>query len=322
MVSMKLQKLYELAVQKGIEADPRPKTEIADYLKKEKESFSNLSKKEQGLFDLDRLKNPYADTRVLFGDLNAEVKKIAVGIDLEATELLLVNELNKNGAKIDLALAHHPEGIALAALDKVMKLQEDLYSQAGVPINVIEKLMDKEIQKVIRSIHPINHSKNIDVAKLLKIPYACTHTVADNLAYRFVEKLIQKKQPKTVGDVIEALLGESEYEESAKRGIAPMTFVGSKNSKAGKVVITGFTGGTSGSEEVYESMKHAGIGTEVAMHMKPEARKQAEKHHINVVVAGHIASDSLGMNLLCDAFQKAGVKEIVSLGGFTRFKRS
>ncbi len=88
-----------------------------------------------------------------------------------------------------------------------------------------------------------------------------------------------------------------------------------------KVVVTGFTGGTSGSAEVYESMKHAGVGTEIAMHMKPEARKEAEKHHINVVVAGHIASDSLGMNLLCDAFQKAGVKEIVPMGGFTRFAR-
>jgi putative NIF3 family GTP cyclohydrolase 1 type 2 len=68
-------------------------------------------------------------------------------------------------------------------------------------------------------------------------------------------------------------------------------------------------------------MKHAGVGTEIAMHMKPEARKEAEKHHINVVVAGHIASDSLGMNLLCDAFMKEGVKEIVPFGGFTRFAR-
>ncbi|MFH1546357.1 MAG: NGG1p interacting factor NIF3 [Patescibacteria group bacterium] len=318
---MQLQKIYELAIQKGIENDPRPKSEITRFLADEKKVFEKLEKKEREFFDPERLKNPYSDTRILFGNPNSEVKKIAVGIDFDSGELLLVHELNRSGKKIDLALSHHPEGIALARLDGVMKLQEDLYSQAGVPINIIEKLMDKEIQKVIRAIHPINHQKNIDIARILKIPYACTHTVADNLAYRFVEKLIQKKQLRTVGDVIDVLLNEPEYRESAKRGVPPIAFVGNKNSRAGKVVVTGFTGGTSGSSEVYESMKHAGVGTEIAMHMKPEARKEAEKHHINVVIAGHIASDSLGMNLLCDAFQKAGVKEILPMGGFTRFVR-
>jgi putative NIF3 family GTP cyclohydrolase 1 type 2 len=318
---MKLQKIYELAVQKGIENDPRSKSEVSDFIKKEKETFKKLSKKEQTIFDSERLENPYSDTRILTGSPGTEVKKIAVGIDLEADGLLLINELNKKKAQIDLALSHHPEGIALAKLDGVMKLQEDLYAHAGVPVNVIEKLMDKEVQKIIRGVHPINHQKNIDIARLLQLPYACTHTPADNMAYRFVEKLIAKKKPKIVADVIDALLTEPEFQESAKRGVAPIAFVGNKNSKAGKVVVTGFTGGTSGSAEVYESMKHAGVGTEIAMHMKPEARKEAEKHHINVVVAGHIASDSLGMNLLCDALQKEGVKEIIPLGGFTRFKR-
>jgi hypothetical protein len=318
---MKLQKIYELAVQKGIEDDPRSKSEVADFLKKEKETFTKLSKKEQKIFDSERIYNPYADTRILFGSSNVEVKKMAVGIDLEADGLLLINELNKKKAKIDLALSHHPEGIALAKLDAVMRLQEDLYSCVGVPINVIEKLMDKEVQRVVRGIHPINHQKNIDVARLLQIPYVCTHTPADNMAYRFVEKLMTKQKPKTVGDVIDALLTEPEFQKSAKQGVSPIAFVGSKESKVGRIVVTGFTGGTSGSAEVYESMKHAGIGTEIAMHMKPEARKEAEKHHINVVVAGHIASDSLGMNLLCDELQKAGVKEIVELGGFTRFSR-
>ncbi len=318
---MKLQKLYELAVQKGIDTDPRSKAEVADFLKKEKNIFQKLEKKEKEFFDSERLKNPYADTRILFGSPNTEVKKIAVGIDLESDALLLVSELNRSGKKIDLALSHHPEGIALARLDAVMRLQENLYEQAGVPINVIEKLMDKETARVIRAVHPINHQKNIDTARLLGIPYACTHTVADNLAYHFVKKLIEKKKPKTVEDILNALLSEPEFRESAKQGVAPIAFVGNKNSKVGKTVVTGFTGGTSGSAEVYESMKHAGVGTEIAMHMKPEAREQAQKHHINVVVAGHIASDSLGMNLLCDEFEKAGVKEIIPMGGFTRFKR-
>ena len=37
------------------------------------------------------------------------------------------------------------------------------------------------------------------------------------------------------------------------------------------------------------------------MHISDEHKKEAEKHHINVVIAGHIASDNLGMNLLLDS---------------------
>lgn len=319
---MQIKEIYELAIEKGRATDPRSKAEIDRFLANEKKEFDKLDKKEQEFFDSERLKNPYSDTRILVGDPKTEVKKMAVGIDLESDGLLLIHELNKSGAKIDLALSHHPEGIALAKLDGVMRIQEDLYTHAGVPINVIEKLMDKETARIIRGIHPINHQKNIDVARLLEIPYICTHTVADNLAYRFVEKLVEKKKPRTLGDIIDALLEEPEFRESAKRGVPPITFVGNKKSQAGKITVSGFTGGTSGSADVYESLKHAGVGTEIAMHMKPEAQKAAEKHHINVVIAGHIASDSLGMNLLLDEIEKKSKIEIVELGGFTRFSRN
>lgn len=318
---MQLQKIYETAIEKGRAADPRSKVEVDRFLADTKKEFEKLDEKEREFFDSEKLKNPYSDTRVLVGDPKSEIKKMAVGIDLESDALLLIHELNRGGAKIDLALSHHPEGIALAQLDGVMRIQEDLYAEAGVPINVIEKLMDKETAKIIRGIHPINHQKNLDVARLLKIAYACTHTPADNLAYRFVEKLIAKKKPRTLGEIIDVLLDEPEFRESAKRGVPPIAFVGSKKSKAGKIAVSGFTGGTSGSAEVYESLKHAGVGTEIAMHMKPEAQKAAEKHHINVVIAGHIASDSLGMNLLLDEIEKKSKIEIVPLGGFTRFSR-
>ncbi|MFH1375361.1 MAG: NGG1p interacting factor NIF3 [Patescibacteria group bacterium] len=318
---MKLQAIYDLVVGLGRQNDPRPMIEVKRFLSEEKKAYEKLDKQKKELFDAERLQNPYADTRILFGDSAREIKKMAVGIDLDSSELLLINELNKSGGKIDLAFAHHPEGIALARLADVMKLQEEMYEEVGVPANVIEKLMDKEVTRVDRAIHPINHEKNIDLARLLKIPYLCAHTAADNMAYRYIQKLMGKKKPRTVGDAIDILLGEPEYETAAKRGVAPLAFVGSKKSKAGKVTVTGFTGGTSGSPDVYESLKQAGIGTEIAMHMKPEAQKEAEKHHINVVVAGHIASDSLGMNLLCDEIEKKGVK-ILPLGGFTRFKRT
>lgn len=316
-----LQKFFELAIAAGIKNDPRPKSEIDYLLKEEKETYEKLSKRDKEFFDTERLKNPYADTRILAGKPSQAVKKIAIGIDLEAEELLLINELNRKGAKIDLALSHHPEGIALAKLADVMSLQNDMYALHGIPINVMEKIMGKDIERVMQSVHPINTEKNIDIAKHLGIAYACTHTVADNMVYTFLTKLFDAKKPRTVGDLIDLMLEIPEYRDSAKRGIQPLPFTGSKKSRAGRVTVTGFTGGTSGSSEVYESMKHVGIGTEVVMHIKPDSKKEAEKHHINIVCAGHIASDTLGMNLLLDEIEKHSKVEVVNLGGFQRIKR-
>ena len=66
------------------------------------------------------------------------------------------------------------------------------------------------------------------------------------------------------------------------------------------------TGGTSGSKETLEKLSQSGVGTIVGMHMSEDHRKEAEKHHLNVVIAGHIASDTLGLNLLLDALEKHG----------------
>ena len=56
------------------------------------------------------------------------------------------------------------------------------------------------------------------------------------------------------------------------------------------------------------------------MHLSEEGRKQAEKYHVNVVIAGHISSDSLGMNLFLDELQKKGI-EIVPCSGLIRYSR-
>ena len=49
--------------------------------------------------------------------------------------------------------------------------------------------------------------------------------------------------------------------------------------------------------------------------------KEAKKHHLNVIIAGHIASDSLGANLFLDELEKRGV-EIVTFSGLIRAKRN
>jgi hypothetical protein len=56
------------------------------------------------------------------------------------------------------------------------------------------------------------------------------------------------------------------------------------------------------------------------MHMSEEHRREAEKNHINVVIAGHMASDSLGMNLFLDELVKQGIT-VIPTSGLIRFSR-
>jgi putative NIF3 family GTP cyclohydrolase 1 type 2 len=57
------------------------------------------------------------------------------------------------------------------------------------------------------------------------------------------------------------------------------------------------------------------------MHISEEHRKEAQKHHMNLVVTGHMASDSIGMNLLSDDLEKKGVT-VLPCSGFIRVNRN
>lgn len=312
---MKLRELYELAIKMGMENDPRGFTVVEEELKSEKEQYQELKENEKQEYDQEKLVNPYSDTRILTGNEELSVKRVLAGIDIEVGEVLLADRLQN----IDLILAHHPEGKALAALHDVMHLQEGLMELLGVPINVAEGLMSSRISEVKRGIAPLNHEKAVDAARLLNLAFMCVHTPADNLVNTYLTKFIDEKKPKTVKELIKALKEIPEYAHAVKVNAGPQVFVGSEERKCGKIVVN-MTGGTSGSEASYEKLSQAGVGTIVEMHMSEKHRKEAEKAHLNVVVAGHISSDSLGMNLFLDALEEKGI-EVLACSGLTRIKR-
>jgi len=56
------------------------------------------------------------------------------------------------------------------------------------------------------------------------------------------------------------------------------------------------------------------------MHYSEEHLEQAKKANLNVVIAGHIASDVLGLNLLFDELEKIEKLEFVEVSGFRRIR--
>lgn len=318
---MKLEQLYRKAVKIGIENDLRGKEEIKKILKEEKENFDSLKKDELEYYDKDRLFNPFSDSRVLNGELNTEVKKVIVGIDMETGEMLLTYLLNKDlEQKIDLIIAHHPEGYALAQLYDVMKLQADLMASYGINISVAEQLMEKRISEIERRLMPVNHTRAVDAAKVLGIPMMCIHTPADNCVTNYLKKTFEKQKPYKLKDLLKILKNIPEYKKSAKLQVPPKIVSGSENSKCGKIYVD-MTGGTEGSKEIFEKYANSGVSTLVGMHLSEEHLENAKKAKLNVVIAGHISSDVLGLNLLFDEIEKEEKLEFVGISGFERMRR-
>jgi len=317
---MKLRDLYRLAVEAGIKADPRTKDEIEAELKRAEEKMNKLEEKEKRWFDPDTLWNPYADTRVLWGDPDMEIGSVIWGVDVTPSEVLLADRLKEKGAAIDAIIGHHPRGKAVANFYDVMHVQEYMLQRFGVPITVAEDILSPRIKEVQRGVHPQNFNQVVDACKLLDIPLMCVHSPTDNLVQKHLQDLIDMKKPERVKDVMDILSDIPEYDFALKHNAGPELFVGDKNRRAGKIVVK-MTGGTSGPKEVYEQLVQAGVGTVICMHVPENHIEEAKKYHINVVISGHIASDSLGMNILADRVEKEGIA-ITPFSGFIRVKRS
>jgi len=313
---MLIKEIYNLSIKMGIEADFRGKEGIKKFLERKKEKYEKLSEKEKEEFDKDALENPYLDSRIYHIAQDKEVKKVLTGIDIEPAEILIAKEISG----IDLVIAHHPIGKGLAHLADVMDLQCDVLSFYGVPINIAESLMNERIEEVARGVNKLNHQRTVDAAKLLRVNLMNVHTPCDNLAAKFLKDLIEKKKPERIGDLINLLKEIPEYKEAMKIGAGPKIFVGAPENRCGRITLTEITGGTEGSPKLYEKMANAGIGTVVAMHQSEEHRKEAQTANVNVVIAGHMSSDSLGVNLFLDELEKKGI-EIIPCSGLIRISR-
>ncbi len=312
---MTQRQILELAIKMGIAADLRGEAAVKKYLARQKKDFEKLPSDKKKDFDKERLDNPYLDSGV-WVDNGKQIKKVMACIDITSGDILLAKHLGVDGI-----INHHPLGKGLAMLDQVMHLQAEVLANYGVPINIAEALLKIRISEVARGVHAANHYKVVDAARLAGVNLMNIHTPADNMVASFLKKKVEKENPELVGEVVNILKNIKEYEISAKQGAPVRLFAGSEENRAGKIVFTELTGGTEGAKDIYQELARAGAGTVVAMHLSEEHRKNAEEAHLNVVVASHIASDSLGMNLILDELEKKGV-EIVPGGGLIRVKRN
>ncbi len=318
--TMKLGEIYRLIVDMGIKADPRGEDRIKKILKESKKKLDKLEGKKKELADKDVTWNPYTDCRLHYGDEDREVSSVLAGIDIKTGEIVLADRLTEKGTPIDMVLAHHPHGIGMSQLDWVMRLQPEHWAKLGVPIAQAESAMAKRLKEVHFGIKAGNHTQVIDAARLLDIPFMSAHTPADSMGYQLMTDLLKKKDPHTLGDVVEALLEIPEYQGAELYGAGPEIIIGKSEGSVGEKFVF-FTGGTSPGKESIRKLARAGVSTIITMHLSENLKKECEEEGLYVVIAGHQSSDSIGMNLILDELEKKGMKTY-ACSGFIRHKRT
>lgn len=320
---MKVYDAYRLAIETGMEHDPRSDDELERVLDKANRDYESLPDDEKEFFDTERLWNPYSDCRFSWGEEIAketDAERILWGIDITPAEILIADRLREKGERIDAVVAHHPLGRSRNIFPEVMWMQTDIFNQCGVPINVAEDLMRPRMNDVLRGVMGDNFNRSAEAAEMFGIPLFNVHSAADNMVQEYVEDIFYEARPRTVGDIVDTLMKEPEYRDFAKLNDPPRILVGNKDNRCGEIVAK-MTGGTSAPDKMYAELAKAGVGTVVCMHIPESGYKACVENHINVVISGHMASDSLGVNLICDEWERHGI-ETVGFSGFHRHSRN
>ncbi len=219
------------------------------------------------------------------------IKKILFGIDAGTPELLMAKQLG-----YDAVISHHPMGgSAIVSFHQVFKRHVAQMVAAGIPKSKAEKIVSKKFEQLEIDGHTRNYGHAVDVARLLKMPYMNIHTPLDEIGRRIMAEQIRQRTGKdsTVGEIVSVLNKLPEF----KNAVTKIKIrVGKAGNPTGKVVVS-HGAGTNGGYEIAKAYFEHGIGTVIYIHVSnADLEKLKTENMGNLVVTGHIASDSVGIN--------------------------
>ena len=234
------------------------------------------------------------------------VKRVLFGIDADVGDLLLAKQLG-----YDLLINHHPTGgSSQVDFPKVLRRHGVLLEFAGVPRAAAEGAVEALLDEHEPAAHARNYDKLPSEARLLGMPLMAIHNPCDEIGRRVMDEALQAGLPKEprVRDAIRVLNELPEFRKALTKIVVRM---GSEQNPLGKwVVIHG--AGTNGGYPVAKAAFDHRIDTVFYIHidaghlrrLREEYGREGPK---NLVVTGHIASDSLGINRLVRELRKRGV---------------
>ncbi len=235
------------------------------------------------------------------------VRKALFGIDVDPADLVLAKEKG-----YDLVIAHHPTG-GSAVLDfpKVLAKHGGILTRHGVP----KAAADSAVRELQEEREPRAHAENYDhlpsVARLVGIGLMCIHNPCDEIGRRVMDETLRaglKTNPR-VRDAIDTLSSIPEFRAAKTKIVVRM---GKLDNALGKWAVH-HGAGTNGGVPVARAAFDHGIDTVFYIHIDAGALRRlwelfGREGSKNLVVTGHLSSDSIGINMLVREIRARGVR--------------
>jgi putative NIF3 family GTP cyclohydrolase 1 type 2 len=241
------------------------------------------------------------------------LRKALVGVDIGEAELLMAKQLG-----CEVVIAHHPTG-GPATLDfhRILEKQYEFMVRAGVAPGVARQVAEEMKERVEVRDHAANYDRTPAVARLLGLALLNVHNPLDELGRRVMAEALGKHATggSSVAGAVAILEALPEFKAAATRIAVRL---GSPRNRLGKYVVH-HGAGTNGGFAVARAYFEAGVDTVFYIHIAPEELRRLREDPVvpegkNLVVTGHMASDSVGINPYVRRLRAEGL-EVVCAGG-------
>lgn len=234
------------------------------------------------------------------------IGRVLIGIDIGTAELMLAKQLG-----CDAVIAHHPIGVASINFYRVFDRHLDYLIEHGIPKKVALQAVDRLKERVKTRNHADIYSDVTGAAKALGMPLVNIHQPCDEYMRQVILHSIKSGKTEYVSDIVKSISKIPEFLHAATK--VEVRF-GNRKNKAGHWALV-VAAGTNGGFHIAKAYFQHGVSTVIYLHIEYSELVKMKEEDLegNLVVMGHLAGDSIGLNGLAARLEDIGI-ETVKLG--------
>lgn len=232
------------------------------------------------------------------------IHRALITVDVSTSELILAKNIG-----CDVVIAHHPIGVSSMEFHRVFDRHTQFMIQNGVPDNEARNAVSRLKRRIQIRSHANIYKQIVDTAGILKMPLVNIHQPCDEFMRRIIlEKIKDHKHHHKISDLLKLIDEIPEFNNAASR---PIVALGSAKSNVGRIALV-LAAGTNGGYPIAKLYYEHGVSTVIYLHIDPTdaAKLNDEKIRGNLVILGHLAGDSIGLNALADKIELEGVETV------------
>ncbi len=231
------------------------------------------------------------------------ISKVLIAIDVSTAELMLARQLGCGAV-----IAHHPLGVASVNFYKVFDRHIDFLAEHGVPKKISRQAVEKLKERVETRNHADIYSEVVGAAKALGMPLVNIHQPCDEYMRQVILRAIKSGKTEYVSDIVRSISKIPEFRNAAT---SVQVRLGSEKKRAGHWALA-VGAGTSGGYHIAKAYWQHGVSTVIYLHVDygDLTKMREDRLEGNLVVMGHLAGDSIGLNGLAGRLEHLGVETV------------